>query len=127
MHNAKKGSETNINYTEDSTVSRRNYLDFTINYSSPVGALTRIGYWPAKLFAPKSYQPSVDIKSNGDSNSQVIVLGDSFSNKNIWQSYLQEKRKIDIQTYHFSKVGCLDNWLKYIIIHRALCSNQFER
>ena len=90
-------------------------IAFTINYSSPVGALTRIGYWPAKLFAPKSYQPSVDIKSNGDSNSQVIVLGDSFSNKNIWQSYLQEKRKIDIQTYHFSKVGCLDNWLKYII------------
>jgi hypothetical protein len=34
MHNPRRGSETNINYPEDSMVSRRNYLDFTINYSS---------------------------------------------------------------------------------------------
>ena len=32
MHNAKKGSETNINSTDNSTVSRHTYPKCTINH-----------------------------------------------------------------------------------------------
>lgn len=87
---------------------------FSYLFLKPFGALTRLGHWPEVFFSVQETQPLANIKKNDDFNSEVLVLGDSFSNKNIWQSYLKEKKSIKIQSYHFSDVGCLDNWLKKI-------------
>ena len=88
---------------------------FSFSFYSPIGAMTRMGSWPEVFFWGKAKQPSVKILENGNSDSEIIVLGDSFSNRNIWQSYLQVNNKKSIRTYHLSDVGCLDNWLEYIL------------
>ena len=88
---------------------------FSFSFLSPIGALTRIGSWPEVFFWGSAEQPSVSILKNGNVDSEIIVLGDSFSNRNIWQSYLQVNNKKSIRTYHLSDVGCLDNWLEYIL------------
>ncbi|MDB2701194.1 hypothetical protein N9Z35_06640 [Alphaproteobacteria bacterium] len=88
---------------------------FSFSFYSPIGAMTRMGSWPEVFFWGKAEQPSVKILENGNSDSEIIVLGDSFSNRNIWQSYLQANNTFNIQTYHLSDAGCLDNWLRHIL------------
>jgi hypothetical protein len=83
----------------------------------PDGALTRIGYWSERDFGWSKQQPTVTVRANGKllSNPQVLVLGDSFSVKNIWQSYLAESRNLEILSFHFRDVGCVDNWLRWAV------------
>ena len=88
---------------------------FSFSFLYPIGAMTRMGSWPEVFFWGEYNQPSVNIVKNGNLDSEIIVLGDSFSKRNIWQSYLQVNNKKNIRTYHLSDVGCLDNWLEYIL------------
>ena len=94
------------------------YLIFSIIFSLtlnvPDGALTRIGFWPEKYYKWNDPQPHVNIKKNGKFNSKLLILGDSFSDRNIWQSFLKDEYEISIQTFHFKDVGCMDNWFKKI-------------
>lgn len=83
----------------------------------PDGALTRIGYWSERDFGWSKQQPTVPVRANGKllSNPQVLVLGDSFSVRNIWQSYLAESRNLEILSFHYRDVGCVDNWLRWAV------------
>jgi hypothetical protein len=80
------------------------------------GDLTRIGHWSERDFGWNKPQPAVSVHANGTSisNPQVLVLGDSFSHPNIWQSYLAESRHLEILSFQYQDVGCVDNWLKWV-------------
>jgi hypothetical protein len=80
------------------------------------GDLTRIGHWSERDFGWNKPQPTVSVRANKTaiSNPQVLVLGDSFSHPHIWQSYLAESHHIEILSFQYQDVGCLDNWLHWV-------------
>ncbi|MDI1270357.1 MAG: hypothetical protein PSV40_14825 [Polaromonas sp.] len=85
------------------------------------GDLTRIGKWPERDFGPTLLQSSPVIQANGPllTHQQILVLGDSFSHPNIWQSYLFESSKLETLSFEFKDVGCIDNWLNWVVAQTA--------
>lgn len=81
------------------------------------GDLTRIGHWSERDFGWNKPQPVVSVRTNGPSitNPHVVVLGDSFSHPNIWQSYLAKSRNLEILTFQYQDVACVDNWLHWVV------------
>lgn len=88
------------------------------------GDLTRIGHWAERDFAPTRSQSAVLIRANGsfDKTPRVLVLGDSFSHPNIWQSHLAESGGFETLSFQFKDVGCIDNWLNWVIEQKASSS-----
>ena len=76
------------------------------------GDLTRIGKWSEHDFGPNAVHPSINIKANGHSqvNPDIVVLGDSFSVRNLWQSTLSDSTGYAIQSFQYQK-NCIANWL----------------
>jgi hypothetical protein len=83
------------------------------------GDLTRIGSWserdfgwraelPAVLLRPQSLQPGAH---------QVLALGDSFSDSNIWQSLIDPADNISIQTGPIDEIGCPSDLERLMIEH----------
>jgi hypothetical protein len=86
-------------------------------YFEPVsGDLTRVGRWPERDYGWNKPQPAASIRANGTAitNPQVLVLGDSFAHPNIWQSYLAKSRHLEILSFQYQDVGCVDNWLQWV-------------
>lgn len=86
-------------------------------YFEPLtGDLTRIGRWSEREYGPTRSQPAHPILANGQAglSPQVLILGDSFSYRNIWQSQLAEIGKIEPLSFQFKDVGCIDNWLTWL-------------
>lgn len=90
-------------------------IPLSIFFEPISGDLTRIGHWSERDFGWNKPQPAVSVHANGTliSNPQILVLGDSFSHPNIWQSYLAEYRNLEILSFQYQDVGCVDNWLKW--------------
>lgn len=80
------------------------------------GDLTRIGHWSERDFGWNKSQATVSIRANGTwlSAPEIIVLGDSFSHPNIWQSYLSERQSVNIISFQYQDVGCVSNWLSWM-------------
>jgi len=86
-------------------------------YFEPLsGDLSRIGYWAERDFGWSQSQPSVPVRANGAvvERPQVVVLGDSFSHPNVWQSHLADARHLEILSYQYRDVGCVDNWVQWV-------------
>jgi hypothetical protein len=81
------------------------------------GDLTRIGHWPEHDFGFNAPHPVIRLNANGRAVSQpdVLVLGDSFSVRNYWQSVLTREGGGRTQTYDYSNVECIDGWVKWAI------------
>jgi len=82
-------------------------------WAEPIyGDLTRIGKWSERDFGPNAIQAPIQIKSSGRSllNPDVMVLGDSFSQENIWQSIVSEATGYSVQTFDYGK-NCLNNFI----------------
>jgi len=81
------------------------------------GDLTRIGRWSERDFGPTHAQSLPVVRANGPllTSQQILVLGDSFSHPNIWQSYLSESVKLDTLSFEFKDVGCIDNWVNWVV------------
>jgi len=81
------------------------------------GDLTRIGHWSERDFGWNKPQQGVSVRANGASitNPHIVVLGDSFSHPNIWQSYLAESQHLEVLTFQYQDVACVDNWLRWVV------------
>lgn len=79
------------------------------------GDLTRIGAYSERDFGWNASQPAIQINNNGKSITTpgMIVLGDSFSKPNAWQSVLSQKTQMEILSFDYGQAGCIDNWLDY--------------
>ena len=91
------------------------------------GDLTRLGNFSEADFGCNEPFPEMIVKSDiGTSNPNIIVLGDSFSERNIWQSVVMAKRGDKILTFNWVDPKSLDRWVsslkkryptvKYLII-----------
>jgi len=86
-------------------------------YLEPVeGDLARLGHWAERDFRSRVPQPIDSVNENGVSitHPTALVLGDSFSRPNIWQSHVAQTRNIEILSYYFKDVGCLHNWVRWV-------------
>lgn len=77
------------------------------------GDLTRIGKWTEHDFGPNATHPSLHIKANSQDqqNPEVMVLGDSFSVGNIWQSVLSDNTGYVVKSFHYES-NCITNWIR---------------
>jgi hypothetical protein len=92
-------------------------VSLTLFFEPVSGDLTRIGRWSERDFGWNKPQQVVSVRANGASitNPHVVVLGDSFSHPNIWQSYLAESQHLEILTFQYQDVACVDNWLQWVV------------
>lgn len=89
----------------------------SVHFENLSGDLTRVGAYPEKDFGWNKEQPVIHLQKNlgNPEDAGIVVLGDSFSNGNLWQSALTNRTGKHIVTYHFNHVGCIDNWIKFVI------------
>ena len=83
------------------------------------GDLTRVGSLKESEYGPLMEQPVISIKSNAVDAGFVdtVVLGDSFSKGNIWQSVYTKISGRNTKTFawdNLSKYSCLQDWVKKI-------------
>lgn len=90
-------------------------------WAEPInGDLTRIGKWTEHDFGPNATHPQISVKANGRFlvNQDVMVLGDSFSGENLWQSVLADNTGRIIKSFHYDH-NCIANWVKAAINERT--------
>ncbi len=97
------------------------YLALAFYIKKPENILTRMGQWSEQDYRPQKSEPVIHVQANGiqDLNPDVLVLGDSFSRWNYWQSILSERTGLKHQSYHFSDVGCVENWIEWLIANAS--------
>lgn len=83
-------------------------------YLQPLsGELTRIGHLAERDFGPNRPQAGLTRNANDTpaTAADVLVLGDSFSDKNAWQTTFAAASGLKTLTYHYDDTPCLDYWL----------------
>ncbi len=93
------------------------YLSLAFYIKKPESILTRMGQWSEQDYGPQKLDPVIHVHANGthDTDAEVSVLGDSFSRWNYWQSILSDSTGAKHQSYHFGEVGCVENWIEWLI------------
>lgn len=87
-------------------------------YFEPLsGDLTRIGFFSERDFGRNGPQPVIKVLANGKAvhNPDVLVLGDSFSEHNLWQSELAEHGDHRILSFLYDHPTCIRQWLDYAL------------
>src|SRR3569832_2918101 len=72
-----------------------------------------------KDFGWNAPQPDIQIAANGKAitNPDILVLGDSFSKDNVWQSVTAAKTHQQILSFEIAHVGCISHWFSYALNH----------
>jgi SGNH hydrolase-like domain, acetyltransferase AlgX len=89
-------------------------------YLEPIsGDLTRVGNLPERDFGWNAPQPELQVRAT-DRNLKpdVIVIGDSFSAGNYWQSVVMQKSGLQISTFNWLSLGhpsCIESWLNEVV------------
>jgi hypothetical protein len=86
-------------------------------YIQPVsGDLTRLGNLSERDFGWNAMQQQLPIKKSPQAQQpKVVVVGDSFSIRNIWQSIADDDSRLTFMTFDWSifsnNIDCLEEWL----------------
>ncbi|MDP2229192.1 MAG: hypothetical protein Q8J78_17140 [Moraxellaceae bacterium] len=79
----------------------------------PSGDLMRIGRMASIDWQPTRSQAPLSVMANPpDGPTDVLVLGDSFSAANAWQSEVSRRHGLRLETWHYNSIVCLDDWLQ---------------
>lgn len=80
---------------------------------NPDSDLMRIGRMASIDWRPAHVQPPLQLQANPPSSGKadLLVVGDSFSVGNAWQSELFRLAGKTALTWHYSDIGCIDDWL----------------
>src|SRR3569833_1657581 len=75
------------------------------------GDLTRIGYYAEKDFGWNAPQPVFQNAANGKAITflDILVIGDSYSKDNVWQSVFAANTHQQIQSFETAHVGCISH------------------
>jgi len=84
------------------------------------GDLTRIGAYAERDFGWSAPQPVVDTFAGepATGSPDILILGDSFSGENIWQSVLSAEQRKKIQTFPFQP-GCIGKWVAQAAMQKS--------
>jgi hypothetical protein len=86
-------------------------------WAEPIhGDLTRIGRWAERDFGPNDEHPRINVRRNSADvgGASIVVLGDSFSVANLWQSVLSDASGRTVKSFHYDK-NCTDNWIRWAV------------
>lgn len=77
------------------------------------GDLTRIARLPGADLRARVVQPSLRPSASiSPDQADVLVLGDSFSVGNLWQTRFEEKTGLEVATWRIREEGCVAGWLE---------------
>ncbi len=75
------------------------------------GDLTRLGNFSENDFGWNAEQPKLAIRGQDEITPNVIVLGDSFSAGNVWQSEVMMKGEYRLLTFQWDNPENLERWI----------------
>jgi len=87
-------------------------------YFEPIESdLTRIGAYSERNYGWNQIQPAVHIEPNGKELTEpdLVVLGDSFSIGNVWQSVLSQRTHLKTQSHLHAENNCTSAWVKQVV------------
>ncbi|QJD31485.1 hypothetical protein GNH96_15100 [Methylococcus geothermalis] len=86
-------------------------------YAEPLsGDLTRVGGWTERDFGWREPLPEMPIDANFQDikAAGVLVLGDSFSLANIWQTLVGREWGLNIASHNYEQFVCIEQWLEML-------------
>jgi hypothetical protein len=91
-------------------------IALSLRFGPIEGDLARIGGFAERDYAPGRPQPAPTIAPNTVAleDADVIVLGDSFSNRLLWQGELEALTGQRTLTFQYGQAGCISNWLQWL-------------
>jgi hypothetical protein len=91
-------------------------IGMSVRFGAIVGDLTRVGGFAERDYAPRVAQPAPTIAPNTVplAEADLVILGDSFSNRLQWQGELEALTGKKTLTYQYGQVGCISNWLQWL-------------
>lgn len=96
-------------------------LSLSWYFGFPFDDMARAGFWAQRDFIEHAIQPIVYRRENGKNVAApaILVLGDSFSDENSWQSFLPPDKQFKTLTFHYKNVACAANWLRWNVKQEA--------
>ncbi|MEP6501846.1 MAG: hypothetical protein ABJD97_00830 [Betaproteobacteria bacterium] len=91
-------------------------IALSLHFGAIVGDLARIGGFAERDYAPGRPQPAPRVAPNtvALADADVVLLGDSFSNRLQWQGELEALTGQRTLTFQYGQVGCIANWLQWL-------------
>ena len=91
-------------------------IGLSLRFGPIRGDLARVGGFAERDYRPGVPQADARIAPNTVSlaDADVIVLGDSFSNKLLWQGELEALTGQRTLTFQYGQVGCISNFLRWL-------------
>ncbi|MDD2767546.1 MAG: hypothetical protein PHT19_02350 [Methylococcus sp.] len=92
-------------------------------YAEPLkGDLTRVGGWTERDFGWREPLPVIDVDPNFEDmgSAGILVLGDSFSMANMWQSLLGRAQGRTVASHNYEQFACIEQWLEMLEAHGNL-------
>lgn len=88
----------------------------SLRFGAIRGDLARVGGFAERDYQPGAPQADARIAPNtvALADADVIVLGDSFSNKLLWQGELEALTGQRTLTFQYGQSGCVSNWLQWL-------------
>ncbi|UQN13625.1 alginate O-acetyltransferase AlgX-related protein [Methylococcus capsulatus] len=86
-------------------------------YAEPLsGDLTRVGGWTEREFGWTEPLPEMPIDGNFPDMKAagILVLGDSFSLANIWQTMVGRERGLNVASHNYEQFVCIEQWLEML-------------
>ena len=95
-------------------------IALSLRFGEIEGDLARVGGFAERDYAPRVPQPAARIAPNtvALADADVIVLGDSFSNRLLWQGELEALTGQRTLTFQYGQSGCISNWLQWLHAQR---------
>jgi hypothetical protein len=91
-------------------------IGLSLRFGPIRGDLARVGGFAERDYRPGVPQADARIAPNTVAleDADVVVLGDSFSNKLLWQGELEALTGQRTLTFQYGQVGCISNWLRWM-------------
>jgi len=91
-------------------------IALSLRFGAIEGDLARVGGFAERDYRPGTPQVAARIAPNTVelADADVIVLGDSFSNKLLWQGELEALTGQRTLTFQYGQAGCISNWLQWL-------------
>ena len=91
-------------------------IGMSLHFGAIAGDLARVGGFAERDYGPRVQQPAATIAPNtvALAEADVVILGDSFSNRLLWQGELEALTGKKTLTYQYGQVGCISNWLQWL-------------
>lgn len=89
----------------------------SLYFGPPVGGISRRGAWPERDYVQQEEPQGVPVLANDASirNPDVVLIGDSFSMGNVWQSVVSVQTGLRFKTYNYlNNNNCFLPWIERI-------------